>query len=58
MMIEKLCCILLSGEILERSYFGNLNAFQLNGYYAAGQFDGKVELHLVCTFNVPAVAGV
>ena len=57
-MIEKLCCILLSGEILERSYFGNLNAFQLNGYYAAAQFDGKVELHLVCAFNVPAVAGV
>ena len=42
---------LLSGEFLERSYLGNLNAIQLNGYYAAALFDGKVELHLVCTFH-------
>ena len=44
------CCVLLSGEFLERSYNRNLNAVQLNGYYAAALFDGKVELHLVCAF--------
>ena len=44
--------ISLSGESLERSYFGNLSAIQLNGYYAAALFDGKVQLHLVCAFNV------
>ena len=42
--------VLLSGVFLERSYTGNLNAIQLNGYYAAALFDGKIELHLVCTF--------
>lgn len=49
MMIERFCCIkLFLGEVLERSYFGNLTAIQLNGYYAAAQFNGNIELHLVC----------
>ena len=39
--------ILLPGEIFERSYLGNLSAIQLNGYYAAALFEGKVELHVV-----------
>jgi hypothetical protein len=47
--------VLLSGEFFERSYFGNLNAIQLNEYYAAAQFDGKIELHLVCAFNVSVI---
>lgn len=51
--ISILYCVLLSGEFLERSYLGNLNAVQLNGYYAAAQFDGKVELHLVLACNKP-----
>ena len=51
-------CVLLSGEFLERSYFGNLNAIQLNGYYAAAHFDGKVELHLVCAFNMSVLSRI
>lgn len=41
-------CI-FSGESFERSYLGNLSAIQLNGYYAAALFEGKIELHIVCT---------
>ena len=57
MMIDGLS-ILLSGEFLERSYFGNLDAIQLNGYYAAAQFDGKVELHLVCAINMSVLSRI
>lgn len=35
------------GEFFERSYLGNLSAIQLNGYYAAALFEGKIELHIV-----------
>ena len=36
------------GEFFERSYLGNLTSLELNGYYAAALFEGKVELHTVC----------
>ncbi len=46
------CCITVHvGEVFEKSYLGTVSNIQLNGYYAAALFEGKIQLHVVrlCT---------
>ena len=40
--------IVTAGEVFERSYLGNVTSMQLNGFYAAALFEGKIQLHQVC----------
>ena len=40
--------IVTAGEVFERSYLGNVTGMQLNGFYAAALFEGKIQLHQVC----------
>jgi len=35
------------GEMFERSYLGSVTSMQLNGYYAAAHFEGKIQLHQI-----------
>jgi len=35
--------------MFERSYLGSVTSMQLNGYYAAALFEGKIQLHQVHT---------
>ena len=43
-----LVLIVTAGEVFERSYLGNVTGMQLNGFYAAALFEGKIQLHQVC----------
>ena len=40
--------IVTVGEVFERSYLGNVTGMQLNGFYAAALFEGRIQLHQVC----------
>ena len=40
--------LVTAGEVFERSYLGNVTGMQLNGFYAAALFEGKIQLHQVC----------
>ena len=37
------------GTIFEKSYLGSILAMKLNSVYAAVLYDGKVQLHAVCS---------
>ena len=39
------------GEVFEKSYLGNVTSMQMNSYYTAALYDGKIHLHVVHIFT-------
>lgn len=47
-MTVVLCvCVWASGEVMEKSYLGNVSCVALNSQYAAALYDGHILLHMV-----------